>query len=184
MENSCYLDSARGFCKMWKNIYERFINIIILQNNYTSTVVYLRRFPHLRHTVLLDIIKIFEWPIMEPCTRHRTEINSKHTKCYCYPITLGNYHATAIFCNTKTQLPSNDSTPHYQQNILVLYYHKIETLAGCYGYEMGWGNSLDQRSLFQAVAAGWKYLVQDDEIKRSERAGQDGGRCSQEESNI
>ena len=92
--------------------------------------------------------------------------NSKHTECYYYPITLGNYHATAIFCNTKTQLPSNDSTPHYQQNILVLYYHKIETLAGCYGYEMGWGNSLDQGSLFQAVAAGWKYLVQDDEIKR------------------
>ena len=45
-------------------------------------------------------------------------------------------------------------------------FRKIGTVNTCYGYEMGWGNSLDQGSLFQAVAAGWKYLVQDDEIKR------------------
>ena len=65
---------------------------------------------------------------MEPCTRHKAEINSKHTECYCYSITLGNYHTTAIFGNTKTQLPNNNSTPHYHQDILMLYYHKIETL--------------------------------------------------------
>ena len=32
-------------------------------------------------------------------------------------------------------------------------FRKIGTVNTCYGYEMGWGNSLDQRSLFQAVAA-------------------------------